>query len=44
MKLFGRKTLALLLALTMMLSLCSFTAFAGDETPSSSESLSLIHI
>ena len=31
MKLFGRKTLALLLALTMMLSLCSFTAFAGNE-------------
>lgn len=31
MKLFGKKTLALLLALTMMLSLCSFTAFAGDE-------------
>lgn len=35
MKLFGRKTLALLLALTMMLSLCSFTAFAGDEPASS---------
>lgn len=34
MKLFGRKTLALLLALTMMLSLCSFTAFAGNEGPS----------
>lgn len=34
MKLFGRKTLALLLALTMMLSLCSFTAFAGDASPS----------
>lgn len=32
MKLFGRKTLALLLALTMMLSLCSFTAFAEGET------------
>lgn len=31
MKLFGRKTLALLLALTMMLSLCSFTAFAENE-------------
>lgn len=31
MKLFGRKTLALLLALTMMLSLCSFTAFAEGE-------------
>lgn len=31
MKLFGRKTLALLLALTMMLSLCSFTAFATDD-------------
>ena len=31
MKLFGKKTLALLLALTMMLSLCSFTAFAGNE-------------
>lgn len=30
MKLFGRKTLALLLALTMMLSLCSFTAFGAD--------------
>ena len=36
MKLFGRKTLALLLALTMMLSLCSFTAFAGDEPASGS--------
>lgn len=36
MKLFGRKTLALLLALTMMLSLCSFTAFAGDAPPSGS--------
>lgn len=36
MKLFGRKTLALLLALTMMLSLCSFTAFAGDASPSGS--------
>lgn len=38
MKLFGRKTLALLLALTMMLSLCSFTAFAEVETPGSPES------
>lgn len=38
MKLFGRKTLALLLALTMMLSLCSFTAFAEGETQSSPES------
>lgn len=38
MKLFGKKTLALLLALTMMLSLCSFTAFAEGETPSSPES------
>ena len=38
MKLFGRKTLALLLALTMMLSLCSFTAFAGDASPSGSTS------
>lgn len=37
MKLFGRKTLALLLALTMMLSLCSFTAFATDE-PGTTES------
>ncbi len=36
MKLFGRKTLALLLALTMMLSLCSFTAFAGNEGQSGS--------
>ena len=36
MKLFGKKTLALLLALTMMLSLCSFTAFAGDAPPSGS--------
>lgn len=36
MKLFGRKTLALLLALTMMLSLCSFTAFAGDVPSSGS--------
>lgn len=36
MKLFGRKTLALLLALTMMLSLCSFTAFAEGE-PAGSE-------
>lgn len=36
MKLFGRKTLALLLALTMMLSLCSFTAFAGDASQSGS--------
>lgn len=36
MKLFGRKTLALLLALTMMLSLCSFTAFAGNENQSGS--------
>lgn len=36
MKLFGRKTLALLLALTMMLSLCSFTAFAGNEDQSGS--------
>lgn len=34
MKLFGRKTLALLLALTMMLSLCSFTAFAEGEPAS----------
>lgn len=34
MKLFGRKTLALLLALTMMLSLCSFTAFAEGESGS----------
>ena len=34
MKLFGKKTLALLLALTMMLSLCSFTAFADDESTS----------
>lgn len=34
MKLFGRKTLALLLALTMMLSLCSFTAFAEGASPS----------
>lgn len=32
MKLFGRKTLALLLALTMMLSLCSFTAFGAVES------------
>lgn len=38
MKLFGRKTLALLLALTMMLSLCSFTAFAEGETPGSPKS------
>lgn len=38
MKLFGRKTLALLLALTMMLSLCSFTAFAEGETLGSPES------
>lgn len=38
MKLFGRKTLALLLALTMMLSLCSFTAFAEGETQNSPES------
>ncbi len=38
MKLFGRKTLALLLALTMMLSLCSFTAFAEGETQISPES------
>lgn len=38
MKLFGRKTLALLLALTMMLSLCSFTAFAEGETLGSHES------
>lgn len=38
MKLFGRKTLALLLALTMMLSLCSFTAFAGDEGQSGNTS------
>ena len=36
MKLFGRKTLALLLALTMMLSLCSFTAFAEGESASGS--------
>lgn len=36
MKLFGKKTLALLLALTMMLSLCSFTAFAGNEGQSGS--------
>lgn len=34
MKLFGKKTLALLLALTMMLSLCSFTAFAEGEPAS----------
>lgn len=34
MKLFGKKTLALLLALTMMLSLCSFTAFAEGESAS----------
>lgn len=32
MKLFGKKTLALLLALTMMLSLCSFTAFGAVES------------
>lgn len=40
MKLFGRKTLALLLALTMMLSLCSFTAFAenGGQSGSATES------
>ena len=40
MKLFGRKTLALLLALTMMLSLCSFTAFAegGATSGSTTES------
>ena len=38
MKLFGRKTLALLLALTMMLSLCSFTAFAGNENGGQSSS------
>ncbi|MDD7672880.1 MAG: Ig-like domain-containing protein [Clostridia bacterium] len=30
MKLFGKKTLALALALTMVLSLCSFTAFGAD--------------
>lgn len=36
MKLFGRKTLALLLALTMMLSLCSFTAFAENGGQSGS--------
>ena len=36
MKLFGKKTLALLLALTMMLSLCSFTAFAEGESQGSS--------
>lgn len=36
MKLFGKKTLALLLALTMMLSLCSFTAFAADDGQGSS--------
>lgn len=36
MKLFGKKTLALLLALTMMLSLCSFTAFAEDASPNGS--------
>lgn len=40
MKLFGRKTLALLLALTMMLSLCSFTAFAGNENGGQSSSTS----
>lgn len=40
MKLFGRKTLALLLALTMMLSLCSFTAFAGNENEGQSSSTS----
>lgn len=40
MKLFGRKTLALLLALTMMLSLCSFTAFAGNENRGQSSSTS----
>ena len=33
MKLFGKKTLALALALTMVLSLCPFTAFAEGETP-----------
>ena len=34
MKLFGKKTLALALALTMVLSLCPFTAFGADgETP-----------
>ena len=36
MKLFGKKTLALLLALTMMLSLCSFTAFAENGGQSGS--------
>lgn len=40
MKLFGRKTLALLLALTMMLSLCSFTAFAWNENGGQSSSTS----
>lgn len=38
MKLFGRKTLALLLALTMMLSLCSFTAFGAVESVTLNES------
>lgn len=32
-KLFGKKTLALALALTMVLSLCSFTAMAEGTTP-----------
>lgn len=32
MKLFGKKTLALALALTMVLSLCSFTAFGAVES------------
>lgn len=31
MKVFGKKTLALVLTIAMALSLCSFTAFAGEE-------------
>ena len=32
MKVFGKKTLALVLTIAMALSLCSFTAFAADKT------------
>ena len=37
MKVFGKKTLALVLTIAMALSLCSFTAFAGEEFTISGE-------